>query len=1005
MTVSERPCNEHEGGVCLISSQSEDTLFTPSAIGMTYDEHSNRGKERLTFHKPLKMTLMERKNSTQKLAETIHSLLGLKSHLTSTWIRSVCGIMRTLPSPRSSDRIGLKISDTEKENNTSDTDLSIVIPKIGDELAELHDCIKRLNVRRRQVLNEYLDMKGNIRVFCRVRPMNVTEKIGCARPVVATDSSTVFLKVASGKNKSYSFDKVFHPSSSQGEVFSEVEPLIKSALDGYNACIFAYGQTGTGKTFTMEGTPDFPGIVPRSVEALFKHALESNCTHLFTFSMLEIYLGNLKDLLVPQPKQPTDLRPPCLSVQMDARGGIEVENLVAIPVSDYNQALRLYKLGSRFRSTASTNSNLTSSRSHCMIRLKITCYNAPERQRESNKVWLVDLGGSERVLKTKAWGKRLEEGKAINLSLSALGDVINALQRKKPHIPFRNSKLTQVLKDSLGEDSKTLMLVHVSPKEEDLCETICTLGFAARARSIHLGTEDSIESARKEAAMQSLQETMVKIEDERQRVSRKIKELTRKLENLTGTSPSYNHSTAEEPEFDFGTTKQKAKDVRAAPLSKLPRFMRPTICSQRKSGTEHQISEGKHLGQTKRRRAPSQRAGSVNFPMKSHSDFKSDCSISRASCLVDLDTMCNADTETEYSHDMTECDVKVVVLSEERSFLMTTDGKAQLDHEMVLPSIDSKFYSTEILEVADGLNSQNVISAAGGYKSKRVPAVPLPPKFRHNGQSNAGVSCLERSDAENSPSKGHIDIREYEEESQKSYSASSTSEAEIDELITYSTGFTDAHSETRCRTPSLTNESMICTKHSIDALMILDDDSIDYQRPHDAVCGRLNQNSSDGRVDQLPPMDGVKSETHSLEASPHQEHREYCFSLVGSLIDQEKELGVSTSNCNLEPDNYNASFGWTRGDTKRAGLFEKSAAGRQHDMLRLKHQRTLFKDNAGHNNVDNGLKLIAAEGYTQNTGMFHLLQEKFWNLYFTALLGLGLQNLGFEHEFFDGLTL
>lgn len=955
------------------------------------------------------MTLMEKKKSAQNLAETIHSLLGLKSNLTSNWIRSVCGIMRSLPSPRSSNRIGLKISDTEKENNTSDMDLSMVIPKIKDELAELSDCIRQLNVQRRQVLNEYLDMKGNIRVFCRVRPMNVTENIGCARPVVATDSSNVFLKVARGNNKSYSFDKVFHPSSSQGEVFSEVEPVIKSALDGYNACIFAYGQTGTGKTFTMEGTRDFPGIVPRSIEALFEHALESNCTYLFTFSMLEIYLGNLKDLFVPQPKKPTDPRPPCLSVQMDARGGIEVENLVAIPVSDYNQALRLYKLGCRFRSTASTNSNLTSSRSHCMIRIKITCSNAPERRRESNKVWLVDLGGSERVLKTKAWGKRLEEGKAINLSLSALGDVINALQRKKPHIPFRNSKLTQVLKDSLGEDSKTLMLVHVSPKEEDLCETICTLGFAARVRSIHLGTEDPIESACKEAAMQTLQETMVKIEDERQRVSREIKELNRKLENLMGTSPSYenDHSTTEEPEFDFGTSKHKAKDARAAPLSKLPRFMRPTICSQRKSGTEHQISEGKHLGQTKRRRAPSHRAGSVNFPMKSHSDYRSDCSISRASCLIDLDTMCNADTETEYSQDTNECDVKMVVLSEERRFPITTDGKAQLDHNMVLPSIGSKFYSTEILEVADGLNSQNAVNAAGSCKSKRVPAVPLPPKFRCIGQSNAGVSCTESSDAENSPLKGLIDICKNREESQKSYSSSSTSEAEIDKLITPSTGFMDTHSESCCRTPSLTNESMICTQHSIDALMILDHDSTNYHCPHNVACGRLDQNSNNGRVDQLTPMDGVKSETHSFEASPY-EHREYFFSPFGSphdSIGQEKELGVSTSNCNVEPDNSNLSLGLTRGDPKSASLFGKSTAGRQRDMLRMKHQRALFKDNANHNNADMGLKRVSAEGNTQNTGMLHLLQRKFWNLYFTTLLGLGLQGLGFEDGFFSGLTL
>lgn len=489
-----------------------------------------------------------------------------------------------------------------------------------------------------------------------------------------------------------------------------------------------------------------------------------------------------------------------------------------------------------------------------------------------------------------------------------------------------------------------------------------------------MSTAPKQESTRKEAAMQTLQETMVKIEDERQRASREIKELKRKLENLTGTSLSYanDHSITEEPEFDFGTTKHKAKDARAAPLFKLPRFMRPTISSERKSGTEHQISEQKHLGHTKRRRAPSQRAGSVNFPMKSHPDYKSDCSISRASCLVDLDTMCNADTETVYSQDTTEYDVKMIVLSEERRFPMTTDGKAQLDHKMVLPNLDSKFISAEILEVVDGLNSQNATSAGGGYKSRRVPAAPLPPKFGRNGQSNAGVLCPERSDAENSPLKGLTDICKNEQESQKNYSSRSTSEAEIDKLLTHSTGFADSHSESCSRTPSSTNQSMVCAQHSIDALMILDNDSIEHQRPHDAVCVRLDQNSNNGSVDQLLPTDGLKSETQSFEASQHREHREHCFSPLGSRQDsigQEKELGVSTSRCNLEPDTYDASFGWTRGDTERAGLFGKSAAGRQRDMLRMKHQRALFKDSANHNDVDMGLKLVAAEGHTQNTGM------------------------------------
>ncbi|EXB88913.1 Kinesin-like protein KIFC3 [Morus notabilis] len=434
---------------------------------------------------------METRKSVHKLAETIHSLLGWKSHLTSNWAKSVCNIMKSVPSEESSIDFRPTNVATKKSTEKEDDELRNAISKIEDELVTLTAYINQLNTQRKQVLNEFMDLRGNIRVFCRIRSIATGENFGRLRPIAAQDSSNVLLKLAENKSKTYSFDKIFHPGSSQDEVFAEIEPVIKSALDGYNACIFAYGQTGTGKSFTMEGTPHYPGVVPRAMEAIFKQAVDSNHVFIFSFSMLEIYLGKLKDLLVPQPTKAMDPMPPCLSIQTDPKGGVEIDNLLAIRVTDFNQALRLYRLGCRFRSTASTNSNLTSSRSHCMIRLSITCFDAPERRRETNKIWFIDLGGSERVLKTKASGRRLDEGKAINLSLSALGDVIHALQKKNFHVPYRNSKLTQVLRDSLGEDSKTLMLVHVSPKEEDLCETVCTLNFATRVRSIHLGNTDT----------------------------------------------------------------------------------------------------------------------------------------------------------------------------------------------------------------------------------------------------------------------------------------------------------------------------------------------------------------------------------------------------------------------------------------------------------------------------------------------------------------------------------
>lgn len=247
----------------------------------------------------------------------------------------------------------------------ADEDKEAYVLKIQGELDSLDARMSHLNSLRRETLNHYLDLKGNIRVFCRVRAFLQDERCSHAKSVITTDSSDLLLKVAENKSKRYNFDKVFHPHCTQDEVFSEIEPVIRSALDGYNVCFFAYGQTGTGKTYTMEGKPDCPGIVPRGIEALFRQALESNCEFLFTFSMLEIYMGHLKDLLVHQNRNPRVAKPPCLSIQTDPSGGIEIENLVATTVSDLEQAKRLYKLGSRSRTTASTMSNPTSSRSHC----------------------------------------------------------------------------------------------------------------------------------------------------------------------------------------------------------------------------------------------------------------------------------------------------------------------------------------------------------------------------------------------------------------------------------------------------------------------------------------------------------------------------------------------------------------------------------------------------------------------------------------------------------------
>ncbi|KAK1292464.1 hypothetical protein QJS10_CPB17g01519 [Acorus calamus] len=556
------------------------------------------------------------------------------------------------------------------ESDDKDVENDESLSRIKAEIATLNAKLNHFDLQRRQALNDLLDLKGNIRVFCRIRPI-LNNEYGHFGSVVSSDSTHVLLKFTESKRKYYALDRVFTPAASQDEVFSEIEPLIQSLLDGYNACIFAYGQTSTGKTFTMEGTSEWPGIVPRTLEELFKKAQTSQHKFLLEFSMLEIYMGILSDLLSPRNRKTTIRKIQSLSIRAGPDGGIEIENLRAIRVNDFHQVKQLYKLGSRRRSTASTNANTQSSRSHCLIRISLTCRDAPQRQRERNKLWMIDLGGSERLLKTQASGRRLEEGKAINLSLSSLGDVISALQSKKPHIPYRNSKLTQVLKDSLGADSKTLMVVHVSPKDEDLCETVCTLGFATRARSIHLAQEESMElRLKKEYAIVELLKIVKQLEDECQEIRSDIENLYENLKYLTNVdSKSFN--IPEAPQYDAGDKKPHVKNVKATPVLNQPRFMSSTACSRQKTSSLSPSAIKKKVQDPPvKRKSSSVYADSLSSPVKgiSQSGYGSECSMSKTSCS---NWIYNEECQSEFSEDSSECDVKMVVFAEQKKLPST----------------------------------------------------------------------------------------------------------------------------------------------------------------------------------------------------------------------------------------------------------------------------------------------------------------------------------------------
>ncbi|KAJ8572906.1 hypothetical protein K7X08_009417 [Anisodus acutangulus] len=340
---------------------------------------------------------------------------------------------------------------------------------------------------RKRLYNEVIELKGNIRVFCRCRPLNAGEIADGSTSVVEFDPShenELQISCAGSSKKQFKFDYVFKPEDDQDVVFAQTMPIVTSVLDGYNVCIFAYGQTGTGKTFTMEGTPENRGVNYRTLEKLFSLSCERSSIMKYELfvSMLEVYNEKIKDLLVDSNQLAKKLE-----IKQSAEGTQEVPGLVEARVYGTEEVWELLKSGSRARSVGSTSANELSSRSHCLLRVTVVGDNLINGQRTRSHLWLVDLAGSERVGRISVEGERLKESQFINKSLSALGDVISALASKTSHIPYRNSKLTHMLQSSLGGDCKAVMFVQISPNNADLGETLCSLNFASRVRGVEHG--------------------------------------------------------------------------------------------------------------------------------------------------------------------------------------------------------------------------------------------------------------------------------------------------------------------------------------------------------------------------------------------------------------------------------------------------------------------------------------------------------------------------------------
>jgi len=414
-------------------------------------------------------------------------------------------------------------------------------------------------IERRKVLNALQEAKGSIRVLARVRPLLGHERAleGVIDPstvirasssfeLIVPEAEAINARARFQESKSFEFERVFSAESTQAEVFAEVQPLVQSALDGYHACIFAYGQTGSGKTHTMEGgnTDETRGVYYRSLSELFNERDRRSGEWEFTMrlSIVEIYNETVVDLLADAPSLVSD------DVAMDGEGsrafveikqgpqGVHLPDAVVVEVCSQEAVEALMKRGSSNRSVGRTNANEHSSRSHSLLILDIHGSSRMGTGEQTyGRLVLVDLAGSERLSKSGAEGMRLKEAQAINSSLSALGDVISAMGKKASHIPFRNSKLTYLLQDSLGK-GRTMMIANLSPTPASRGETLCTLAFASRVRKVEVGKAikhaDSGELKRaKEAAAKAAEEADA-VAEKAAVMSEKVNELTLKLTSV-----------------------------------------------------------------------------------------------------------------------------------------------------------------------------------------------------------------------------------------------------------------------------------------------------------------------------------------------------------------------------------------------------------------------------------------------------------------------------------------
>ncbi|XP_075893676.1 kinesin-like protein KIF3C [Nelusetta ayraudi] len=336
----------------------------------------------------------------------------------------------------------------------------------------------------------------SVKVVVRCRPLNQRDQSnGPAGGIVQMDLrlGQVILRnpraPVTEPQKTFTFDAVYDSSSKQRDLYDEsVRPLIDSVLEGFNGTIFAYGQTGTGKTYTMQGAwmdPEKRGVIPNAFDHIFTHISrsQSDKQYLVRASYLEIYLEEIRDLL--DPKHGTARS---LELRESPETGVYVRDLTSCVCKSIKEIEEVMNMGNQARAVGATDMNEHSSRSHALFLITVECSLPGPDGRKHIRVGrlnLVDLAGSERQAKTGVQGERLKEAAKINLSLSALGNVISSLaDGRSSHVPYRDSKLTRLLQDSLGGNAKTVMVATLGPASQHYDETLTTLRYANRAKNI-----------------------------------------------------------------------------------------------------------------------------------------------------------------------------------------------------------------------------------------------------------------------------------------------------------------------------------------------------------------------------------------------------------------------------------------------------------------------------------------------------------------------------------------